>query len=281
MSDRSGISWTDSTWNPVSGCTPISEGCANCYAKAMAKRLQARGVKGYERGFEPTAHPDKVQLPKRWRKPRRVFVVSMGDLFHEMVPDYAIRGIWSVMIAAAHHTYFVLTKRPERMRDFILRQKGDLYRHWGHIWLGVTAENQARADERIPILLDTPAVHRFVSVEPMLGPVDLAPWTTTPRRMATEINRSIDYHLAMGGSEPDDDYGPAPPDPMLDYVICGGESGPSHRNMNPDWARAVRDQCQAANVPFHFKQHSGPRPGWKPELDGVLHRATPPFGVTP
>jgi len=246
-----GITWTDETWNPVSGCTPISEGCANCYAAVMAKRLQASGKGGYEHGFEPTAHPDKMLLPKRWRKPRRVFVVSMGDLFHEMVPDYAIRGIWSVMIAQSRHTYFVLTKRPERMREFILRQEGDVYRHWDHIWLGVTAENQARADERIPILLDTPAVHRFVSVEPMLGRVDL-----------TDHFSVVNMQVGDG---------------RLEWIICGGESGPGHRTMEAEWARSMREQCLLYGVPFHFKQYSGHRPEKCPELDGVRHTATPPF----
>jgi len=239
------ISWATHSWNPVTGCTPVSEGCANCYARAMAKRLQAAGNEAYRDGFAVTVHQDRLEEPLRWRKPRRVFVVSMGDLFHGDVPTQVIRHVWSVMISQARHTFMVLTKRPERMLEFIATQEGDVYRYWDHIWLGVTAENQAHADERIPILLETPAAHRFVSVEPMLSRVSLRRWFDRPNHP--------------------------------DWVICGGESGPRRREMHESWALDLRDQCLDYDVPFHFKQHSGPRPGWRPELFGELYRAVPPF----
>jgi protein gp37 len=244
-----GISWTDETWNPISGCTPISEGCANCYAMAMAKRLQAAGKGGYENGFDITLHPDRLEQPGRWRKPRRVFVCSMGDLFHEDIPYVDIGAVWLAAFNAPRHTFMFLTKRPERLRDWTLavaRHKcwpvEDIWPDW--MWIGVTAENQKRAYERIPILLYTPAVHRFVSVEPMLERVHALPY------------------LGEG---------------KIEWVICGGESGPGYRKMEEAWALGLMDQCYMAHIPFHFKQHSGPRPGYNPMLNGLEHRAMPPF----
>lgn len=251
MSDRTGITWSDSTWNPVTGCTPISEGCARCYAEKMAKRLQAMGAKGYEHGFEVALHEDRLDEPSHWRKPRRIFVCSMSDLFHAGVPGDFINRVWSAAYNAPRHTYLFLTKRPERLRDWTQRKAAatqwpieDIWPDW--MWLGVTAENQARADERIPILLDTPAAHRWVSLEPLLGPVDLKPGLAD-----------------------------------LDWVVAGGESGPGYRPMNLDWVRDLRDQCKAAGVPFHFKQAAGVRPAKLPPLDGVVYDAVPPFGERP
>ena len=175
------IEWTEHTWNPMSGCTKISDGCKNCYAEKMANRLKAMGVKGYENGFAVTLHPEKLREPLERKKPTMYFV-SMGDLFHEDVPFEFIYKIWVVMINSSQHTFQVLTKRPDRMFEFIRAyapvraMTGETY---GadflpkNIWLGVTAENQEQADKRIPILLDTPAAIRFVSVEPMLSHIDL------------------------------------------------------------------------------------------------------------
>lgn len=248
MSDNTGITWADSTYNPVTGCSPISEGCQHCFARTMAKRLQAMGSPGYEYGFEVTLHPERLDEPAHWRKPRRVFCVSMGDLFHEEVPGEFINRVWMSAFNAPRHTYLFLTKRPARLLEWTRRKAAatqwpieDIWPDW--MWLGVTAENQARADERIPILLDTPAAHRWISMEPLLGPVDLRPWLS-----------------------------------RLGWVVVGGESGPGYRPMNLDWVRDLRDQCAAARVPFHFKQFDGVRPAKLPELDGVVHDAVPPFG---
>lgn len=248
MADRSKISWTDATWNPVTGCTSVSAGCDHCYAKRMAERFpQVHGVDerliGFgneiESEFTPRPfsqikfHPDRLDIPLRWKKPRRIFVCSMGDLFHEDAKDEWIGDVFRVMEVARRHTFMLLTKRPERMKDFIDKGMDHCGRMYSsNIWIGVTAENQAAAYERIPVLLQTPAEKRFVSVEPMLGPVDLA------RGIPTEW-----YH-----------YIPRNPRPSLDWVICGGESGPGARPMHPGWTRSLRDQCRAAGVPFFFKQ---------------------------
>ncbi len=233
------------TWNPITGCTKISDGCKNCYAERMAKRLAGRY--GYPKGepFKVTRHDDRLGQPLKWRKPQTVFVCSMGDLFHEEVDGGILCTIFDIMIVAEKHTFLILTKRPKRMQEFMTTciQGGVIE----NIWLGVTAENQETANERIPILLSTPAAKRFVSVEPMLGPVDL---------------RSI--HMGIGGKgrftlnalDGMEEYDGEIVDThnRLDWVICGGETGPGARPMNPDWARSLRDQCQKANVPFFFKQ---------------------------
>jgi len=292
-----GITWCDETWNPISGCTPISEGCANCYAAAMAKRLQAMGRKGYENGFEVAAHWEKrIQDPLHWRRPRLIFVCSMGDLFHERVPDEWIDSVFGIM-AACHrhewlggHTFLILTKRPERMRRYLSAR--DLLERWAHdgaqeiedgdgvydailtdslplsnVWLGVTVENQARADERIPILLQTPAAHRFISVEPMLGPVDIEMFVGSASRLCPACGLKWGHDHSVGGTGCNG----------IEWVICGGESGPGYREMDPVWAKNLRWQCKFNGVPFHLKQFSGFRPEKCPELDGVRHTARPPF----
>jgi len=246
------ISWATKSYNPIRGCDPISPGCDNCYASRMAHRFM--NPKSPWKGLvdEETAEwngrvvfdEKSLDLPRRWRKPQRIFVCSMSDLFSKKVPDSWIRRVFSVMIANAHHTYLVLTKRANRMKNFLTMHEGDQYKHWPHIWLGVTAENQAYANYRIRKLIQVPAVNRFVSVEPMLGPIDM---------------------------EPELDSG------KIHWVVCGGESGAGHRKMEEAWALDLMDQCESTRVPFHFKQHSGPRPGWKPELDGVEHRWVPPL----
>jgi protein gp37 len=228
---NSKIEWTEKTWNPITGCTPISEGCQNCYAARMAKRLAGRY--GYPRHnpFKPgTLHVDKMEEPLRWRKPSRIFVCSMGDLFHKNVSYARILDVCSVVRKAPQHTFIILTKRPDIMKHYTEY----LWHSWNmdswpaNCWLGVTTENQQRADERIPILLQIPAAVRFVSVEPMLGPVDLSLW------------------MVSGYEEP-------PYDDVINWVIAGGETGPGARPMHPDWVKGLRDQCASARVPFFFK----------------------------
>jgi protein gp37 len=174
--NKTKIEWADATWNPITGCTKISPGCANCYAEKMSKRLAGRCGYPADEPFKVTIHPDKIDEPLKWKKPRRVFVCSMSDLFHKDVPMSIITYVLRMARSCEGHTFMILTKRPARMKEAIREMVS-----WGmwpvpNIWLGVTAENQEQADERIPILLDTPAAVRFVSVEPMLGPVELSPW---------------------------------------------------------------------------------------------------------
>ncbi|GAG05438.1 unnamed protein product, partial [marine sediment metagenome] len=168
------IEWASESWNPITGCTPISEGCANCYAKKMAQRLKGRFGYPEDEPFRVTFHPDKLDQPLKWRKPRHIFVVSMGDLFHPGILWSDNQEIWEIMAKCPQHTFMILTKRVERMRIFLTEDLNyKLPLPLPNVYLGVTAENQQRADERIPILLQIPAAKRFVSIEPMLGPVDL------------------------------------------------------------------------------------------------------------
>lgn len=267
------IEWAEETWNPVTGCTPISEGCRNCYAERMSKRLAGRCGYPSEDPFKVTLHPDKLDQPLRWKKPRMIFVCSMGDLFHKDVPFDHISQVFDVMcswrwptkeaecsgdaslLEDPGHTFMVLTKRPERIPEWLswlgLYWPGDspvninleAEGHFGkHIWFGVTAENQARADERIPILMQIPAAVRFVSVEPMLGPVDLLSNDYLGGCINCEVcldNPKTCINRAQ--------------DRKIDWVICGGETGPGARPMHPDWVRSLRDQCNEAGVPFFFK----------------------------
>jgi protein gp37 len=255
------IEWADSVWNPVTGCTPVSAGCEHCYAARMAKRLAGRAGYPKKNPFAVTLHPDRLEEPYHWKKPRRVFVCSMGDLFHEDVPDDFIFKVFEVMSNAQFffgHAFMVLTKRPARMKNIIeqirlsieeqkkpkLMPDGTRW-HELHftfplqnIWLGVSAENQDAADERIPILLEIPAAVRFVSVEPMLGPIDMtqAIYGENPGPM------SAFGHTDGFGYEAN-----------IQWVIAGGETGPGARPIHPEWIRDLRDQCTIANVPFFFK----------------------------
>lgn len=255
---KTSIEWATDVWNPTTGCAKVSQGCAHCYAETIAKRFWG------ERKFtDVQCHPDRLEQPLHWRKPRRVFVNSMSDLFHKDVPLDFILRVWMVMARACDYTFMILTKRPERMLMFVNEY---LPGTWGlatmnmrlldkpipNVWLGVSVEDQRTADERIPLLMKTPAAVRFVSAEPLLGPVDLE------IGMCTECGGcgitaghyfqedGMDTCNACGGSGKAFD--------KLDWVICGGESGPGARPMHPDWARSLRDQCQAAGVPFFFKQ---------------------------
>lgn len=298
MADCTEIEWTDATWNPIVGCSVVSPGCTNCYAMKMAARIEAMH-EGTHRphilaggGPAPRSHYEgtiadskagavwtgKVALapehiltqPLRWRRGRRIFVNSMGDLFHESLPDEWIDLVFAVMNAADWHDYQVLTKRSARMRDYMTFDRGqriaDAQVEMGlpvhvdiparHIWLGVSAEDQRRADERVPDLLATPAAVRFVSAEPLLGLINF-------RRIAHGDESDLNALKGEIVFTPQHRAIPPKPTAKLDWVIVGGESGPSARPMHPDWARSIRDQCAAAGVPFFFKQWGS----WHPELD--------------
>jgi protein gp37 len=235
MSDKSNIEWTDATWNPVRGCVKISPGCAHCYAETFAERF--RGVPGhpYEQGFDLRLVPHKLTEPLTWKKPRRVFVNSMSDLFQDGVPETFVQDVFKVIQACPQHTFQVLTKRADRMRDVVSsvgRTVIDQGGHWPlpNVWLGVSVENQVFAVERIPLLLQTPAAIRFISAEPLLAPVDLAAW----------------LQVETGGN--------AAGQTRLDWVIVGGESGHGARPFDVKWARAITGQCGAAGVPCFVKQ---------------------------
>ncbi|HEV2552748.1 MAG TPA: phage Gp37/Gp68 family protein [Bosea sp. (in: a-proteobacteria)] len=277
MADRTGIEWTDASWNPVVGCSLVSPGCTNCYAMGQAARIvrcseglgrastydgTVETVKGKPvwTGKVALASEATLTQPLRWKRPRRIFVNSMGDIFHEDVPDEWIDRVFAVMALAPQHTFQILTKRAARMRGYFekVRHEGgicdsmsiiwqraveiaterDLMAHYQpqlrvlpNVWLGVSAEDQRRADERIPDLLATPAAIRFVSAEPLLGPIDFG-----NRQDGLPSNAWLTWL---------DD---------LDWTIVGGESGPNARPMHPDWARSIRDQCAAAGTAFFFKQ---------------------------
>ena len=239
------IAWTDETWNPVTGCSHVSEGCRNCYAEVLSLRFgwSKKPWTAQNAAENVVLHPERIDQPLHWRKPRRIFVNSMSDLFHEQIPDEFLHQVFARMSAARQHIFQVLTKRPERMQRFCAYGKP-----LPNVWLGVSCEDQATYAQRIPLLLETPAAVRFVSCEPLLGPIDL-----------TWVGNEFD-HLSKTKY-------PA----ALDWVIVGGESGPGFRPMNLDWARALVAQCHAASVPVFFKQAAGLRPevpSGDPNLDG-------------
>jgi protein gp37 len=241
MADKSSIEWTDATWNPVTGCTKVSPGCDHCYAERIVERFKGKGA------FEVVVRSEeKLYAPLKWRKPRRVFVNSMSDLFHDDVPDSFIARVFSVMARTPQHSYQLLTKRHARMRSLLNRKSfrdnlldmlPDAVWPLPNVWLGVSVEDQKWADIRVPALLDSPAAVRFLSCEPLLGSVDILHPYLVP---------GPDCACERGGSVCD---------PTIDWVIAGGESGPGARPMHPDWARSLRDQCTAAGVPFFHKQN--------------------------
>lgn len=209
------IEWTQATWNPVTGCSKVSAGCEHCYAERMARRLQAMGVAKYARGFEVVTHDETLDLPLAWRRPHEIFVNSMGDLFHDDVPTEFILKVFDTMRSAHHHRFQLLTKRAERFAEL------DRLLPWApNIWMGVTVES-ATYRYRIDCLRQSGAAVKFLSMEPLLGPVP---------------------HLDLAG---------------IQWVIVGGESGPRARTMLPAWATDIRDQCVAADVCFYFKQWGG------------------------
>jgi protein gp37 len=226
--------WWDVSWNPITGCSKISPGCANCYAERISKLFRGPD------GFKVTIHQDRFKQPYHWKKSRRVFVCDMGDLFHVDVPFAEINRVFKTISACPQHEFLILTKRAERMAEYFERFPVAC----GDVWIGVTAENQEMADKRIPILLSIPGFRKFVSVEPMLVPV--------------ELEKNWCGYLTGWTTDADDD-GRGNPIPVqvqtdkLDWVVLGGETGPGARPMNPDWARSVRDQCVAAGVPFWLK----------------------------
>lgn len=236
------------TWNPVTGCTKISPGCAHCYAERMSKRLAGRFGYPADVPFRVTLHPERLDEPLKWRIPRTCFICSMGDLFHEDVHWSTTATIFDLMARSPIHAFLGLTKRPALMQAFLAwytPSKGVTSYQWpfDNVWLGVTAENQEMADKRIPILGGIPAAIRFVSVEPMIGPVDMH--NVGPEKTAIS---------AIG-------YGPQYGRSAVDWVIVGGETGPGRRKMQLDWARDVRDQCHSAGIPFFFKRTgNGPTP---------------------
>jgi protein gp37 len=217
MATKSTIEWTEMTWNPVTGCTKVSEGCRHCYAERMAMRLRAMGNRRYANGFEVTLHDDLVDLPRQFRQPRLIFVNSMSDLFHEDVPEEFIGRVLDTMDACPQHTFQVLTKRSRRLRDTANRLP------WPkNVWIGVSVENE-RVLNRIDDLRHVPASVRFLSCEPLLGPME---------------------GLDLDG---------------IAWVIVGGESGPGARPMKPEWVESILKQCRQAQVAFFFKQWGGTR----------------------
>ena len=215
MANSSHIEWTDATWNPITGCTKISPGCKFCYAERLARRLQAMGQKNYRNGFEITLHPHMLNHPLHWRQPRRVFVNSMSDLFHADVPTAYIKLVFEVMRRASWHQFQVLTKRSERLLEL------DSVLMWQpQVWMGVSIENEDYLF-RVDHLKKTGAKTKFLSIEPLLGPLQ---------------------KLNLRG---------------IDWVIVGGESGPGARPVDPEWVREIRNRCIAARVPFFFKQWGG------------------------
>lgn len=234
MSQGSNIEWTEHTWNPVTGCLKISQGCKNCYAERMAKRLKAMGAARYAAGFEPTLHWDLIDAPRAWKKPRLVFVNSMSDLFQEDVPEEFIQRVFQTMESCTQHTFQILTKRSERLRDL-----GPRLRWPANVWMGVSVED-ARVMRRVVDLAAVPAAVRFLSCEPLIGPLDEIP---------------------LQG---------------VDWVIVGGESGPRAREMKEEWVKSIRRQCRASAVAFFFKQWGGVRKDLTGRLlDGRVYSEMP------
>jgi protein gp37 len=278
------IEWTQETWNPVHGCDRVSPGCDRCYALKMAKRLKAMGRPDYQRdgdprtsgpGFAVQAPVNMLLQPLRWKRPRRIFVDSMGDVFHAAVEDTTIARIFAVMAATPHHTYQLLTKRPARMRSLLTSAgfhaevalalialpalahspaalisrelapgRSRPMEPLPNLWLGTSVENQQWAENRIPLLLQTPAAVRWISAEPLLGPIDLK---AAVRTMGSERGHGLTASYVHTRGCCAKFHG-------LDWVVAGGESGPGARPMDPAWARGLRDQCTAADIPFLFKQ---------------------------
>jgi protein gp37 len=287
MADNTKIEWTDATYNPITGCSVVSPGCTNCYAMRLAgTRLQHHPTRagltvpskaGPVWNGEVRFNESMLDQPLRWKRGRKIFVCAHGDLFHENVPDEWIDRVFGVMALAPQHIFQVLTKRPARMRQYLNARDGmgnaDLCRainkipygmgnrHGAlsmplpNVWLGVSVEDQKRADERIPDLLATPAARRFISAEPLLGPVDLTSIDVDrDRGWEDPLNALEIFTVEQARAEWGEDCVLTRDRPRIDWVIAGGESGPVSRPSHPDWFRSLRDQCAAAGVPFFFKQ---------------------------
>ena len=227
------IEWTDETWNPVTGCTKVSPGCDHCYAERVTERF-GRGPFS-----EVRLHPDRLDQPLRWKKPRRIFVVSMGDLFHPRVPWPFVAEVFWTMASAPRHTFQVLTKRPGRMAYFADKVLPEAMERWpANVWAGTSVES-AKYLPRLKLLAKVPAAVRFVSAEPLLSALDLRPWLRWEDLDAIPVDMRGQMKALANG---------------VNWVVAGGESGPGARPMHPQWVREIRDQCQAADVPFFFKQ---------------------------
>lgn len=306
MADNTKIEWTEATWNPVTGCSVATPGCTNCYAMKLAGTRLAHhwSRKGLTRDTkagpvwtgEVRFNEEWLTQPLKWKRPRMIFVCAHGDLFHESVPDEWIDQVFAIMALASHHTFQVLTKRADRMRKYFREStdwrariggllndlkastlwNGNVYQGWQNlhgrpdglhnVWLGVSVEDQARADQRIPDLLATPAAIRWLSCEPLLGPVNLYGTSDDRKQIWNWLNGETGTMYPDG---PDFDYGP-----RIDWVVVGGESGADARPMHPDWARSLRDQCQDADVPFFFKQWGLRFPVGQTRADGTIQEET-------
>lgn len=284
MGDNSKIQWTDASWNPVTGCTRVSPGCDHCYMMAQWPRLHGMGVKGYEGESDQVhLHPDRLDIPLHWQRPRKIFVCSMSDLFHPRVPIEFIAKVYAAMLRAKQHTFQVLTKRPGRAASIypqlaeLVRLEleqgawssippGDRLGDWWkqanslwplpNVWVGTSVES-AKYLPRLDVLARVPAPVRFVSCEPLLGPLDLRPWLMPDKRPI--------HSFAENQARQMEDLMPGVGQPLrragkVHWVIVGGESGAGARPMYPGWPSDIRDQCLEAGVPFFFKQHGEWRP---------------------
>jgi len=261
MADKTSISWTNATWNPVTGCTKVSSACKHCFAERDWTRLAHLPAYAGRSFTDVACHPERLDQPLRWKRPRMIFVNSMSDVFHEDVPDEFIDQIFAVMALCKQHTFQVLTKRPERMLAYLTRLgksaklldaaartlgytfefQGIYLVSWPipNVWLGVSVEDQETADARIPLLLASPAAVRWISAEPLLGSINIEKYL-----LSTYDKASHDVQMLPGLTRDD----------KLDWIVCGGESGARSRPMHLDWARSLRDQCDEFSTPFFFKQ---------------------------
>ena len=250
MAYETKIEWSQSTWNPITGCSRVSKGCEHCYAETLAAgRLRHHpsraGLTDYHGRWngEVRFNEEWLDQPRHWHKPRRIFVCAHSDLFHENVPDEWINRVFVVMAQTPQHVFQLLTKRPERMRDYIIKSPAfNIWYGWWppqNVWLGTSVEDCVTAHERILPLLKTPAAVRWISAEPLLAPIDISPYFR--RNLPGDAST---WQQPTG----------------LDWVVCGGESGPGYRPMEPRWARCMSDQCETAGVPFFMKQMAGKKP---------------------
>jgi protein gp37 len=247
------IEWAEKVWNPVTGCTKVSAGCMHCYAERMAFRLQGRAGYPKTNPFDVTLHSDKLDEPLKWKSPQRVFICSMGDLFHEKVPFWFIDEVFATILEAVQHTFLILTKRPARMREYFEKFRQE-YLPIQNIWLGTSVENQRAAEKRIPELLNIPAVVRFLSCEPLLGPLEL---DEIPQALFS-VEKDENSVFQVNHSK-------------INWVIVGGESGPGARLMDDEWVLSLKDQCAAGNIPFFFKQWGEWVPQSQMQYDGYAN----------